>query len=336
MEKGNPFVGYGKVVSGERFIGRQRQLARLTARIGAEPSAVALVGMPRVGKTSLAENCRRGLGSRSDVASLYASLADYSDAGEFLDDVNEMVRRIADERGVILGSGREGGGNDVQRLRSLREHLQALHVQRQCRVVLFFDEFDNIRRIERGDLLIRRLRTVISRSDESQASVVLISRRPLGDLEEDVGTISTLSGVCEQMVVGPLDQEYASEFIARGHGIFDSASERDLEALLYYSGMVPYLVEMVLCKSYDRQSLAEGIRDSMMEIEEYYRCILDLMRSYKYEDAFKATLISRSSDEYIISRNRLEYLGYLIRGPNAGQVRAWCSGYAEYVGVKVH
>ena len=52
----NPFADYGKIVHGERFIGRQQIIRAIESRIikPNAPGNLAIIGVHRIGKSSLA------------------------------------------------------------------------------------------------------------------------------------------------------------------------------------------------------------------------------------------------------------------------------------------
>src|SRR4051812_20092697 len=51
----NPFAGYGNIISARHFIGRKELISRIERRVlGSYSASLALVGMPRIGKSSLA------------------------------------------------------------------------------------------------------------------------------------------------------------------------------------------------------------------------------------------------------------------------------------------
>ena len=54
MSGANPFVGYGTVASGGRFVGREAEIAALRRRLYEARSSAALIGLTRMGKSSLA------------------------------------------------------------------------------------------------------------------------------------------------------------------------------------------------------------------------------------------------------------------------------------------
>ena len=53
----NPFSGYGRAISGQRFIGRDKYIRTIENRVTKQkdPNNLALIGYPRIGKSSLAE-----------------------------------------------------------------------------------------------------------------------------------------------------------------------------------------------------------------------------------------------------------------------------------------
>ena len=56
--KTNPFASYGPIVWGKRFIGRVNAIRIVRQRVVADdPGCLAIVGLPRIGKSSLAYQC---------------------------------------------------------------------------------------------------------------------------------------------------------------------------------------------------------------------------------------------------------------------------------------
>ena len=53
----NPFSDYGTIVEGERFIGRKNEIASIHSRVlGNNYGNLSIVGLPRIGKSSLVWN----------------------------------------------------------------------------------------------------------------------------------------------------------------------------------------------------------------------------------------------------------------------------------------
>ena len=51
----NPFADFGKIVYGDRFVGRNYELKKISQRIEGDAFGnLAIMGLPRIGKSSLA------------------------------------------------------------------------------------------------------------------------------------------------------------------------------------------------------------------------------------------------------------------------------------------
>src|SRR5436190_23099114 len=59
MTSANPFVGYGTIASNERFVGRDQERGALRRRLYQARSSAALIGLTRMGKSSLANQILR-------------------------------------------------------------------------------------------------------------------------------------------------------------------------------------------------------------------------------------------------------------------------------------
>ena len=57
MNYNNPFSDFGKIVYGQRFVGRKKEVAIIQNRLlGTNYGNIAIMGLPRIGKSSLAYN----------------------------------------------------------------------------------------------------------------------------------------------------------------------------------------------------------------------------------------------------------------------------------------
>ena len=152
----NVFADYGSVVSGARFLGRSEELRRLRTRLLAEGAyaSIALVGMPRVGKTSLVEEfvrtspacvgtsplvvVRVEVGTVSSVSELFAEIGT---------DLKEQLERLRlwDES-LQEGWRQVKDAADDDAFRRLRRLLKLVK-KTNARVICVMDEFDSVRRL---------------------------------------------------------------------------------------------------------------------------------------------------------------------------------------------
>ena len=115
MMRENPFADYGKIVRGDRFIGRKKMIGVIENRIirPVDPGNLAIIGMHRIGKSSLAyktivEQKERLIAKR--VLPIWMGLSSYDQPANFfrslitecvheMEDLNwlsEQIRRLAD------------------------------------------------------------------------------------------------------------------------------------------------------------------------------------------------------------------------------------------------
>ncbi|MCB9629735.1 MAG: ATP-binding protein, partial [Sandaracinaceae bacterium] len=254
----NPFAGYGTTVRGERLVGRESELTLIGARLADGCGSVSVVGLPRVGKTSLVTECLRRI--REDqpdraVARLNAAAVPNGSVllGAMLDETvlsvlthrPEVEAELADIIALPVSSSYES----YRRARRGFTRLRRLGIES----VVAIDEFDAVRTYEGAGQTIQQLREILDERWRTGVSAVLISRRSLGAIEEQVADVSTLHGVCEHHHLRPLDEEGVAAIRRRaGNLLSDAGTPQDVWEL---TGGHPYLAEMVLCHAVDRGSV---------------------------------------------------------------------------------
>ena len=195
----NPFVNYGKIVRGERFIGRHRIHSVIERKIidPVNPGNLAIIGVHRIGKSSLAyktiiEQKEKliakgilpiwiGLSSYKQSSELFSSLVgECVNEMEDLDLLTDKLQRSADRA-------LEDGAAWDRTKRFFKE------VQKTGYGTLFIlDEFDSARIIFKGETAFQRLRELADLPDY-RFSLVLTSRRNIKDIEIAAGFIFSVS-----------------------------------------------------------------------------------------------------------------------------------------------
>jgi hypothetical protein len=247
----NPFSGYGSVAIGERFIGRTDLLDELIQTVGCGLASRAVVGLPRVGKTSLATAFGRGLDAR-DVTFGWLDVSTISTESSLLTSIASKL---------MLGSAWD---TDEDAYESLKEHLRGSALPS----VLVLDEFDSVRRTREADTNIRRLREIISSPHHFGLSLLLLSRRRTSVIETAIPDLSTLSGVCPTLFVKPFSREESEAMIARGwvEGLPEVA-RRDV---LRLSGGHPMLLEMFLFHLFQSGDLEQCVERTAVPRDELF------------------------------------------------------------------
>jgi hypothetical protein len=252
----NPFSDYGNIVRGERFIGRRNDLRVIDSRIirPREPGNLAIIGEPRIGKSSLVY--KAVIEARDDLIAkrllpIWINLATYDQAPIFfrslvtrcVDEMEELgwlsdpVRRTADRVLQDELSWGEGYG----RIQRFFEKVR----QSQVRVLFILDEFDNARYLFRGDVSGFQGLRELSYRPEWRVTYITMSRRTIRDIELQTQAISTFDGIFHKHYLAMFGQEDLNEYFLR-LALVGIPTDPDLESRVnFYCGGHPYLLEML-------------------------------------------------------------------------------------------
>lgn len=240
----NPFSGRGAPVSGSRLVGRRLQLDRLKNRLIAE-SHCSIVGLPRIGKTSVAKEVLRQLEATMTGMSFgYITLDAISGPIQAYHRILKEISSDHHNDSAILCI------NDHDEAYEL--FLRTLYKRRRSglKAVIIMDEVDAIGRHDFSDapLFIARIREVANDRDRYGLTFVFISRRSL-DMIQGAVDCSTLAGLCEVIYLQPLDQNGLGELVVRSPIPLDESGR---EALWSITGGHPFLAEVVMCEAVEQ------------------------------------------------------------------------------------
>lgn len=241
MKSCNPFSGRGAPVYGPRLVGRKNLLERLAERIYSEAHC-SIVGLPRMGKTSV---------TREVLRSIDANMAGLTGGYVTLDAIRGPVQAYA--RILEETSSDEVGSDSITRsvdhdeayeslLRSLRKRRRSGQ-----RSVIIVDEMDAIVRDDFADapLFVSRIREVANDRDRYGLTFIFVSRRSL-DMIQGAVDCSTLAGLCEVIYLQPLEIDGLKDLAARSTIPVNTSG---FEALWRLTGGHPFLAEVVMCEA---------------------------------------------------------------------------------------
>lgn len=228
----NPYLGYGTVATGHRFVGRETLIGRLSDRVMSGAGSTAIVGLARIGKSSL-------------VAELLARTSTTDHAGRrVLLDLSTFANGaevFAEWYGELTGAFSDATASVHQRFRHLRRYLET---NGQSGQVLVLDEFDSVRRYHDGADFLRLLRELLQDPGQTGVAAIVCSRRPVTMIEQQIRDVSTLAGVMEHLTVRPFDQAEFAALLARAT---TRLTPEWTDVVWRVSGGHPYLAEMGLC-----------------------------------------------------------------------------------------
>ena len=191
----NPYADFGSVITGSRFIGRESELRTIGARIFGTSGfgSIAVVGLPRIGKTSLVSEAIRR--ARSDAAGQNVVVA-RADVGAF-DSVNELLRCFAEDLieemrvGKICSDLIQKRMNEILSkqeidfgtVRSMFRSLRQVGIRPVC----ILDEFDAGRRVFKDTPRFFHWLRELCSNPEFKAAVVIVAKRRLQDISRLAG-----------------------------------------------------------------------------------------------------------------------------------------------------
>lgn len=213
----NPFADMGGIVAGDRFVGRKDELLRLKQRVLQRSvyGNLAIVGLPRIGKSSLAWK-----GIMDNKSSLMAdgTIPVWFSAGSvdnqldfyksIFEEIRRTLRRIDGDfiKQTIAECGTKvDRTNDVSEVkRNITDLLISLRGE-GFKLVLILDEFDSVQfylKVEDFQYLRES-----SYNLDRKICIVTTSRKTIADIEAINGAISNFYGTIETINLGLYDWE---------------------------------------------------------------------------------------------------------------------------------
>src|SRR6266567_1449182 len=326
----NPYF-YQRVATGERFIGRARELELLKAYIldTEIPSSCSIVGETRIGKSSLLrkfiEIARK---ERPDLLILNYDMSSTFQTGSTVDFYRQFIARISRDLAVIpeLDHAAAQMAADL----SLPEHLVSQQIESFFESVgrhnhwllLVLDEFDytteHFKSGPQGWKLLRALG-----NDQNFALCYLFaSRQPIEALEENADISSNLASIFETIRLRLMPAQEASDLFdlpTRRTGVPWSEAEQALAARV--AGGHPYFVQMIgshffqwrkqetLAEVQDELHIIQRLRDPYHQLFDLQRRLLELQGNFDVLVKIAHGVPVTANDRQV---NELVDLGYLL------------------------
>lgn len=194
----NPFADYGKIIKGERFVGRKNEIAAIQNRIfGFSYGNLAIQGLPRIGKSSLAWNAiieKKEELEKRNIIPVEINAGKVSSSADFfvkmISDLHKLVKKIKDidieyfnNLNVQIGNLKKNfDRNDL-----VEEYLMLLR-ENDIRVIYILDEFDAVRLY--FSLTDFQFLRELSYNPKTEICLVTLSDRTLKEIEPQKGTCS--------------------------------------------------------------------------------------------------------------------------------------------------
>lgn len=335
MSVRNPFTGYGRTVVGERLVGRDAHIAALSRWLLDDDGSFSLVGMPRIGKSSVVHAVGEMIRvERPSVAMIAVDCQSFPSQRQLFDDLLERLRaemqRLALEPlSLTRQVYNTEGDRTYESFRAFARTLEdACRQSATFRTIITLDALDRICGWPSGGDVIHSIRAIADHPQRYRASFGLVSRRRLRVIEIVLTGISTLATMCHVEFLGPLDQKALGAMAGRGQaGKCWQPSE--LSLVLEHTGGHPYLSEMVLYYAWETQSVESGIKRSMMQTLEFYDVLRRILEVDAMFSAWMRAAVRPRLRVADLSYQSLWEYGLLVENrPDGEGAQAW-SNHAQ-------
>ncbi len=344
----NPFAGHGNIVSGDRFVGRLEGLRAIDTRVlqPTEPGNLAIVGQPRIGKSSLAYQGIMARGQellKNKVVPVWMNLAIFDGASDVF---REFV--IGCQGGLgLLGStipsideetvkeALQVGASRADSYRSIQRYFQKVR-ESGVRVVVVLDEFDHARHLFKDDISGFQMLRELSYRPEWRVTLVTTSRRAIRDIELQARSISTLDGIFLKHYVEPFLEPDLDQYFSRLDSAGMSFTGKQREGFAYYCGGIPYLLDVLGYKVADRAlpdggiDLEEAAQAIQQQFIEHYDHLIDHLREDETLSAALQVLFGPSFDATQAQINELRQYGMIHRRPD-GTYAGFSAHFEDYL-----
>jgi len=247
----NPFSAYGTIASSNRFVGRESECSYLRERLYEAGSSAALVGLSRMGKSSIAARVLDLAPDQSWITGR-VNVATATSGQEVLREIHTSF--------LAAGDAGPEPADVYAAYRQLRAALLQARGQGR-RVMIVLDEFDAVRHYPDARAFLNLLRELVYDPSRLPMAVLAVARRSIDHIEVEAADISTFAGVCDSLYLGPMGRPEIDSMAARSADLPAGSSQ----AAWDHSGGQPFLSELIFSRIFGQRTV---------DIEDYIRADL--------------------------------------------------------------
>lgn len=256
----NPFQIDGSPVAGLHFVGRESELEALVARLDEGESSAAIIGLPKVGKSSLAQVVISRL---SDSGRVVHPL----DAGAIAtgEELFGALIDIVREATLAAPSIEPGQNANIQLGRLLKSRMRTgdkpIHVA--------IESLDEIEEWPDAVDALRHLRVIVSEPKTYGLVVLFVSRQTLESIEIQLLGASNLDGVVQSVHLRGFDEEELRQICSKSEAALEAVAD-----IRSGSGGMPYNCQLLAYRAHSPASVAEIDEELNRQAERIRRFLL--------------------------------------------------------------
>lgn len=321
IRKGNPFAHVARAggISGDLFVGRKNECDSLWDRAVLNKSFTQIVGLPKMGKTSLVKECltskKEQLLKEYKILYIYYEIIDISVLSlwqQLLENLASSLLNISSSRKkqrIIKEYQREikkmvKQTNVVFLHNTLCRLLKSIHKELGFTVLYALDEFDYLIKMKDYDKEVSSCFEKLKQL-ASICTIVTISRRPLKIIEQKVSGSADLYTLAPNPIyVGVFSSEDIEAYWKRCEHLLPLNQEQldDYKQMVHrYVGSHPCLMDTLNHNAFrklyrineEKESIERNLR---IQLQEEIKYQMDYVADQELEDSARTLLIGADAD----------------------------------------
>ena len=319
----NPFADYGKIIYGDRFIGRVPEIRTIEQRVlGRDKYGnLAIMGLPRVGKTSLAWQAI--MEKKDDLLSMstipvFVSVGNCKTSKDFyktlislvndeIEFVCEDVQRFNKVNSIYLQL--SGVNDDVDFSLLIQKYFKFLK-RLGYKTIYILDEFDSVQGMfEVSDFQMLR---ELSTSPDTDVCLVTCSRKTIKEIEAINGAISNFYNTFKDIRLAMYSDEDFDLYWS-WVGNYIRIEDDYKEKAEFYAGRHPFLLDFYNNYCFVSNEIDDDIIISNLRLEflNQFSTIQDTLKNENLLDKAIQLVVGPVYDVDKISEERLLKFGFI-------------------------
>ncbi len=325
----NPFADYGKIVSGNRFIGRKNEIKAVQNRIFGEAYGnLAIQGLARIGKSSLAEKAifdnKELLESRQIIPIQIGVGRIPSSDIFFYKIIKELHKKILKESKIEktvfidIFDNFEKAEKGFWREEYIKEYFEILK-NTGYRALYVFDEFDAVKKFftYRDFQFLREL----SYNPITNICIVTISRRTLKEIEK-IGGNSNFFQTFDDIYLGMYKDEDLTEYWDKFFNSRVPITNEAKQKIYEFAGKHPYFLDLFNYHLYNNltdniiQTIDITRKKIKLTIFNNYKTILDLLKEEELDTKLLQIIVGPVYNITVTEAEKLERYNLIGKSKN--------------------
>jgi AAA+ ATPase superfamily predicted ATPase len=342
----NHFAGYGKIISGNHFIGRKNEIQIIQNRVfGEKCGNLAIVGLPRIGKSSLANQAILEYQTQSpqpNILSVWLNMGVNNNAYLFFEsliiDVHEQIlldKSLITSNLIKIIKKLDEKKLDFVKKRTLIFEYFSVVKQMNIRIIAILDEFDAVRKyFDSTDFHFLR---ELSYNPSTAVCIVTTSRRYLSDIElSNKDATSNFHQTFDNIYLGMYNEEDLTEYWEKFFNSKVPITDEGKQKIYDFTGHHPYLLDLFNFNLFNNLQLDDILgsvertkKKLNLVIETNYNLIFNLLKEENLHTKLLQMVIGPVYDIRRTDVERIELYNLVIR--DNGSYRGFSNDFHDYL-----